>query len=237
MNEWRYQTHLAERRLVDLREKITALEAQAVPPPRKLAEARACWQQLLCDVISLQHSSTKHVAAIVSPKSPRSNLEIVDVPAKVAKESASPSDSKLATVVFDQRSDGWFALTIKCAAPADVAGSEIGRLIPSETPRDRARQSLSFSTPRSPGERSPADHLGDQWGSADKYASPGGGRRRVQTEHIAQQQEASDKELRQAALNGDLPCVCRVIFPSCCDDGPRSRFVRATRTHNPSCSC
>jgi hypothetical protein len=39
------------------------------------------------------------------------------------------------------------------------------------------------------------------------YTTAGGGRRRVQTQHIAQQQEASDKELRQAALNGDLPCV------------------------------
>ena len=45
-----------------------------------------------------------------------------------------------------------------------------------------------------------------------RLASPRGGRRRVQTEHIAQQQEASDKELRQAALNGDLLCVKSSLF-------------------------
>ena len=208
MNDWRYAAQLAARQLAELRAQITALEERTDRSPGELAAARQCWEHLVRDVTVLQRSfPTGSVVPVIGVGAVSPAALAPEKPAKAVGKPSTVGAGRVATMTLNQRSDGSFALAIDCVASARSESSEIGRLIPVETPRGRVLSSLPSAIQRSSGERSPADHLGDQWGSADKYSSPGSGRRRVQTEHIPQHQEASVKELRQAALNGDLRCV------------------------------
>jgi hypothetical protein len=214
MKDWRYSAQLAARQLAKLRAQITALEERTDRSPGELGAARQCWLQLVRDVTMLQRSfpTGGGVVEVTDTAAVVPAVTTPETPVKTVEKPPTAGGDQVATVTLNQRSDGSFALTIDCIVSASAQSIEIGRLIPVDTPRGRVSSSQLSAMQRSPGERSPADHLGDQWGSADKYASPGGGRRRVQTEHIVHQQEASVKELRQAALNGDLPCVYTCLW-------------------------